>query len=275
MTSSTENVKLGTCNIFFDGVDLGLTKGGVEVEVSTSTHEVKVDQFGETPVGELITGRTVMAKVPMAETTLDNLLKIMPGAELVTDGAFATGTVTFSTAAPVNGDKIEILGRTFVFRTTPKTENDIKIPSTINEAAEALADTINSVVMPAYATVSGAVVTVTAENRSTGDNVAIVATFATSANVAAVGLTGGQDITLARVDVPTGVNINLLEQAKQLRLRPIGTTGSDDFILHKAATPGGLNFTYNIDQERIFNADFKGYPDTSGKLFSVGDEDAA
>ncbi len=78
MASSTENVKLGVCTVLFDGNDLGYTKGGVEVEVATTTHEVKVDQFGETPISELITGRTVTVKTPLAETTLENLVAIMP-----------------------------------------------------------------------------------------------------------------------------------------------------------------------------------------------------
>ncbi len=38
--SNTENVKLGPCKITYDGVDLGYTKGGVEVTVETSTYEV-------------------------------------------------------------------------------------------------------------------------------------------------------------------------------------------------------------------------------------------
>src|SRR5699024_8454626 len=61
-------------------------KGGVEVEVATETHEVQVDQFGKAPVDEVIMGRTVTAKVPLAETTLENLIKIMPGATLVGSG---------------------------------------------------------------------------------------------------------------------------------------------------------------------------------------------
>lgn len=86
MPSSTENVKLGPCRITFNGVDLGYTKGGVEVEVETSTHEVNVDQFGETNIAEYITGRNCMVSAPLAETTLENLVAIMPGATLVTDG---------------------------------------------------------------------------------------------------------------------------------------------------------------------------------------------
>lgn len=90
MASSTENVKLGVCNVLFDEVDLGFTKGGVEVEVQTSTHEVMVDQTGETPIDEIIMGRTVQVTVPMAETTLENLVKVMPGSTLITDTADPT-----------------------------------------------------------------------------------------------------------------------------------------------------------------------------------------
>ena len=169
MASSTENVKLGVCSVLFNNVDLGFTKGGVEVEVATTTHEVKVDQLGETPINELITGRTVTVKVPLAETTLDNLVKIMPGATLVTDG------------------------------TTP---------------------------------------------------------------------------TKKKVVVKTGVSTSLLDVAQELVLRPKGTTGADDFTVHKAACPGALNFAYKLDDERVFVANFKGYADATGDLFSVGDDSA-
>ncbi|EOD9812545.1 hypothetical protein ACJ8GG_003588, partial [Acinetobacter baumannii] len=69
MASDVKNVKLGVCKIMFDGVDLGFTKGGVDVTVSTETHKVQVDQFGQTPINEYILGRTVVVKAPLAETT--------------------------------------------------------------------------------------------------------------------------------------------------------------------------------------------------------------
>ena len=170
MASSTENVKLGVCTIMFDSVDLGYTKGGVEVAVATTTHEVKIDQFGETPVNELVTGRTVTAKVPLAETTLENLVKIMPGATLVTDAV---------------------------------------------------------------------------------------------------------DTTKKKVVVTTGVNISLIETAKELVLRPVGTTGEDDFTILRANTGGALQFAYKHDEERVFNVEFKGYATETNELFVVGDETAA
>ena len=80
--TGVENVKLGACQIFFGGHSLGLTKGGVEVEVTTETKVVKLDQFGETTLSERITGRNVVVKVPMAETDIRKLSRVMPGSVL-------------------------------------------------------------------------------------------------------------------------------------------------------------------------------------------------
>ena len=89
MPSSTENVKLGVCSVTFGGTDLGYTKGGCEAEITTTTHKVMVDQFGDTEIDEIIQGRTVKVTVPLAETTLENLVAIMPGATLIDGGATA------------------------------------------------------------------------------------------------------------------------------------------------------------------------------------------
>lgn len=170
---ATENVKLGVCTVTFDSVDLGLTKGGVEVEVQTETHEVMVDQYGNTPVNEYIMARTVVVRVPMAETTLANLEAIMPGTTLVTN---------------------------------------VSTPSK------------------------------------------------------------------KRADVKTGTGLNLLDYAAKLVLHPkalVSTDKSEDFIVPLAATSGAISFAYKLDEERIFNVEFKGYPNaTTGLLFQIGDETA-
>lgn len=169
MASDTKNVKLGVCKVIFDENDLGYTKGGVEVSVTTETHKVEVDQFGKTPINEYIMGRAVQAKVPLAETTLDNLVKIMPGATLVVDGA---------------------------------------------------------------------------------------------------------DPTKKHVEVTTGVGTDLLSIAKELRLHPVALPDNDpseDFVIPLTATSGALNFAYKLEDERVFNVEFNGYPDpVSKKLFYVG-----
>lgn len=91
MAVKTENVELGVCDVTFDNLDLGATKGGVEVSFETSTYEVKIDQFGDTPAKELITGTKITVKVPMVETDLDKLLKVMPQARAVTSGGSTVG----------------------------------------------------------------------------------------------------------------------------------------------------------------------------------------
>lgn len=172
MASDIKNVKLGVCKVTFDGQDLGYTKGGVEVSVKTETHKVMVDQFGKTPINEYIMGREVQVKCPLAETTLENLVKIMPGATLVTDGVDPTKKV---------------------------------------------------------------------------------------------------------VNVPTGIGSNLLDIAKVLVLHPIGkpdSDKSDDFTVFKAATAGALQFSYKLEDERVYSCEFNGYPDAQGKLFAVGDTTA-
>lgn len=275
MASSAENVKLGVCNVLFDGVDLGYTKGGVEVEVQTNTHEVLVDQFGETPISEIITGRTVQATVPLAETTLENLVAIMPGSRLVSDGVKAVGTVTFSSAAPVNGDKIVLAGEEFTWKTVPVLANDMPIAATIAAAAAALAEKISAAPIPFVAEASGPVTTITAKLNGVSGNVAIVKTAVTPAQIATVGVSGGVDATLAKVVVSSGININLIKLAKTLVLRPRGTTGEDDFTIYRSMCPGALNFAYQTDNERVFNSVFKGFVREDGELFELGDADAA
>jgi hypothetical protein len=96
--SDTKNVKLGVCNVTFGATDLGYTKGGVEVAVTTETHKVNVDQFGNSTINEYILGREVTVTVPLAETTLENLIATMPGATLVSDaGTPAKKKVLLST----------------------------------------------------------------------------------------------------------------------------------------------------------------------------------
>lgn len=171
MATNAENVKLGVCNVTFDGVDLGATKGGVEMTVETTTHEVTIDQEGETPINEYIMGRKVTVTVPLAETTLENLVLIMPGATLV-GGALPDD---------------------------PK-----------------------------------------------------------------------------RVDVPTAVGTSLVSIAKALVLHPIGKDAADkseDITIYKTATAGAMSFAYRVDEERVFNVEFKAYPDqeNDGHMFGYGD----
>lgn len=270
MASTTENVKLGVCSVLFDGVNLGFTKGGVEVEVATTTHEVKVDQFGETPISELVTGRTVSASVPLAETTLENLVQIMPGSELITDGVKGSGSISLLTAVPVDGDTVTFAGATFTFRAAPSAQSHVKIGATVNASAANLAEAIKASDVGFVASAAAGVVTITAKATGAGWNGAVTAVFATPANVTTTAIAGGTTATSARVVVSSGININLLSVAKTLVLRPRGTFGEDDFIIHRAACPGALSFAYSTENERVYQASFKGFAQADGTLFTVG-----
>lgn len=280
MASSTENIKLGVCRAYFDGQDLGLTKGGVEVSVSTETYKVEVDQFGKTPVSELIMGRTVMARVPMAETTLDNMVRVMPGATLVeTGGTAATGTVSIA-AQPTAAQTVVINGVTFTFRTgsAPLAE-DVLIGATAAATVQNLADKLNASTNPKVAvanyTVATTTMTVTYGVKGTAGNSFTLAAGTSSATVSGAALTGGTNPTARRVDVTTGVEQpSLINLARELRLHPVSKPDEDkseDFIIPLAATAGALTFAYQVEAERIFNVEFNGYPDpVTQKLFIFG-----
>lgn len=79
-----DSIKIGVCDIFWTPapsatvtnpaeVFLGLTKGGVELTYTPEFKELTVDQFGKTPVEQVLIGETVVVKAPLAETSLDKL----------------------------------------------------------------------------------------------------------------------------------------------------------------------------------------------------------
>lgn len=166
-TTNAENVQLGTCSVTFDAVDLGLTKGGVEVNVSTMTYKITVDQFGATEVNEYITGRTCLVKVPMAETDLTLLAKVIPDSVLVTN-------------------------------TTKK-----------------------------------------------------------------------------KIDVKTSTGKSLRNFAGILKLHPIAlatSAANNDFTVPVAAPKGEFTFAYKLDEERVYNVEFQGYPNlATDVLYVIGD----
>jgi hypothetical protein len=282
MASDTRNVKIGVCKVFFDGIDLGYTKGGVEVEVSTETYKSEVDQFGKTPISEIIMGRMVMAKVPMAETTLENMVQIMPGATLVaTGGAKATGTITIATNLTA-AQTLTVNGVTVTARASGANAalNEFNVGATPTATAAALAAFLQASTNPLLAvaqySAAAAVVTVTYNDFGVAGNSFTIATGTAGASVTVSGanLTGGSDPTAKRVDVTDAVSVNLLSIAKELRLHPQDKADSDrseDFVIPLAATPGGLQFAYKLEEERVYNVEFSGYPDpTTRRLFYVG-----
>ena len=280
MASSTDNIRLGICSVTYKGVDLGYTKGGVNVDVTTATHPVTVDQFGESTVNEYITKREIKVTCPLAETTLDNLVAIMPGATLVSDG-LASGTFTFTSTVPSDADAIVINGVTFTFKTTPVAATDVTIAAT---TALTLQNLLTKLTTSANALVNVANYSVTAttlvmkygRSGAIGNDFTATKTTGTTITAPTTGkLTGGALATKARVDVTNSIGANLLKIAGALVLHPqerLASDTSDDLVIPLAATAGGMKFAYQFNAERIFNVDFMGFPDsTTKKLYSLGD----
>lgn len=171
--TNANNVRLGTCSVTFGATDLGLTKGGVEVELQTQSYKIQVDQFGSTEINEYITGRTCMVKVPMAETDVTLLAEVVPNSTLVTDG------------------------------TTP---------------------------------------------------------------------------TKKKLNVGTSTGTSLRDFADVLTLHPIAEAAGSknyDFTIPIACPKGEFSFAYKLDEERIYNVEFYGFPDLStGLLYVIGDTTA-
>jgi hypothetical protein len=296
--NKTSNVKLGYCQVIFNGVDLGFTQGGVEVSVKTETHKVNVDQLGKSTINEYIMGREVTAKVPLAETTLENLTAVMPGTTLTYNGGtVATGTITITTN-PTNNQTIVVNGQTVTFVTAlPATSNaptplNVLIGASASATAANLAAALNAAINnPALSlatySVAAAVVTVTYGNAllygTTGaalaeGNLFTLATGTAGASITVSGaaLSGGTDPNYKTVVAATGVGTSLLSLAKPLRLRPSYNVASqnnaEDFVIYLAMCSGSLQFAYKLENERIFNLEFSGYPDTNNnnRLFGIG-----
>jgi hypothetical protein len=113
-TPNVENVKLGAANVLWGTDDLGFTKGGIDVSISTITKEVTVDQFGPSAVNEYIQGRTVQVTVPLAETDLNKLALALPGSTLVT----GTGGKLKLMVSTASGTALRALAKKLVLHPT-------------------------------------------------------------------------------------------------------------------------------------------------------------
>lgn len=289
--SDTKNVKLGVCQVYFDGVDLGYTQGGVEVTVTTETHKVNVDQFGRTVIDEIIMGRNVEVKAPLAETIIETLARTMPGSTVLAktaagvDAVAASGTITIGATAPSAGDTVVVNGVTFTAKATaPAAANEFVIGANATATATNLLNAMKFYPDPRLGNLlfsqNAGVITVTYYIVGTIGNAVTLTKTGTNITVSGATLTGGTDAAKKKISVSTGVSQSLLQTyARKLVLHPkakAATDKSEDFVVPLAATAGAMQFAYMLDKERIFNITFMGYPDpTTDVLYVVGDDSTA
>lgn len=84
MAIAADNLNIGACIVTYDEVDLGATLGGVTVSAEYATAEMKADQFGDSPIDAVVSGKTFSVKVPLAEVLKKETWKAaFPNARLV------------------------------------------------------------------------------------------------------------------------------------------------------------------------------------------------
>ncbi|RLE61935.1 MAG: hypothetical protein DRJ47_11480 [Thermoprotei archaeon] len=69
--------QLGPCKVEIDGADMGKTEGGVTLTINDSSVVLHTDQDGETPVDEVITGKTVTVTGALSEVTLEHIATVL------------------------------------------------------------------------------------------------------------------------------------------------------------------------------------------------------
>lgn len=109
MAGTSTDIELGACWVYFgtvagnvgEVVDLGYTKGGVTLTIETGSYEILVDQEGDSPVAESITGRRCVVLAPMAETNFQKLQKLIP------DSTYTAATGTLNVMSGIGDDLMD------------------------------------------------------------------------------------------------------------------------------------------------------------------------
>lgn len=79
---NVQNLKIGACKVYYKGVDLGLTKGGVTLNYSPELVKMTADLWGETPIDYALNGETWTVELKLAEHQLSSLAELFPAATL-------------------------------------------------------------------------------------------------------------------------------------------------------------------------------------------------
>lgn len=78
MAKNAQNIKIGECDVFYNGEVIGHTKGGVEFSFEREFEDLTVDQYGSMALDKALTGEKLQVKVFIAEPTKENLAYSIP-----------------------------------------------------------------------------------------------------------------------------------------------------------------------------------------------------
>lgn len=125
-----DDLELGPCIVEFGTsgslVDLGFTKGGVTMTITTDTADVTTDQFGTVIMKQILVGRNVTVKCPFAETNMTKLSSFIPLMSVVASGAFAKAILNTPVGADLVASASKILQLTKSIGSATSTDaNDV------------------------------------------------------------------------------------------------------------------------------------------------------
>jgi hypothetical protein len=85
--------EVGPCQVKYDGVDLGMTKGGVKFSDEVMKAKITYDQTGETVQNTKTKGRVTVCSVPLTNQALALIEDLIAGAIIDADGMVVATTV--------------------------------------------------------------------------------------------------------------------------------------------------------------------------------------
>ena len=238
MTVNVEKVSIGVADATFKGQDLGASKGGVQVEITTNTYAVTVDQTGDSPLKDIITVTTGVVTVPMAETDLDRLKTMLPQSVATLAAAAPTGRTAAAVGA-VGATTITLTGTGGGALAVGQT---LKFASHTTKYRVSVVNSTTSIdIVQADSGVPG-----------------LVAPIASSEAITFTAKTAG-------VEIRSGVNTDLLDFAGLLVLTPsdnaVNPSPDDVFTAYRAAPVPTFSFMYMYNQEKVYSVKFNCYPD--------------
>lgn len=99
--SFAPNFALGICTVTYGGVNLGKTKGFVDVNITLGTlAKTGILPYGDTPVEHYDLGTKIEVVVPLAEYTLANLNVAIPKSILLSDRITVGGWINEDNVLP-------------------------------------------------------------------------------------------------------------------------------------------------------------------------------
>lgn len=77
---NVENINFDLANVSFNGVNIGFTKGGVDVNITMASFDALIDDYGDTPIKSYDRGTAIEIVINGAESARANLALAFPTA---------------------------------------------------------------------------------------------------------------------------------------------------------------------------------------------------